>query len=249
MSRGTELVAIVSDVHFPHTHWPSWRAFKQWARHNRPDQIVMAGDMLDFAALSRYPQEVGAAQDVASEIKVFVRESNSILPFTRRLTNITGNHDERWFCQVIEPIAVQAGGLRGLDLETQCRHFGLNKRIEWHQEGLAWRGLQIAQVTVRHGHKQGSRFGSATPARSALVRTLGTTQGFGHTHRLEVTFMGERFAFSNGHLSADHSYSLENNWTRGFTILEVDRRKNFAHPYPVMIRDGRFAWGRRVYAG
>jgi len=55
------------------------------------------------------------------------------------------------------------------------------------------------------------------------------------------------FVVANGHMSADHSYSLENNWVRGFTVLEHDVTAGFVHPYPVVVRDGRFAWRGRVF--
>lgn len=249
----TRLVAVISDVHFPYVHQPTWDAFRAWHKANKPDHLIMLGDMLDLAALSRFPQSIGTNQDVASEIRGFVKEANSLAKEAGQVSMIAGNHSDRWYKKIIEPIALQASGLVGLTLEEQCRFMGLEKKIKWHVESLEWRGLQVGKVIFRHGDKQTGKFGSASPARSALVRTLGRSQVFGHFHRIELCAMGTsrgtEYAVANGHMSADHSYSLENTWARGFTVFEHDVKSGFLHPYPIIIENGRFVWGRKVYSG
>ena len=250
-SGKVETWAFVSDTHWPHIHQPSWDAFSAWAKDTKPHGVVIGGDFLDFAALSRYAQEPGAKQTVADDIRQFVGEANRLLRYTTHVHVIEGNHDARWYKKILEPIAQHLPGLVGMSLHEQCTFSGLDRRIKWHIESLEWRGLQLGNMILRHGDKQTPRFGSANPARAALVRTLGRSQVFGHTHQVGLVAMGTHadvsVSVANGHMSADHSYSLENNWVRGFTILEHDKDAGFVHPYPVVIRDGRFAWRGRVF--
>ena len=246
------LAAVVSDLHFPFIHRPTWRAFKQWHAHVKPDITVILGDFLDFASMSRYPAETGQSQDVVVEIQQFVKEANTLARECGRLVVVGGNHDEeRWYRKIIEPIALQFPGMKGLGLHDQCLAHGLLHSVEWYIEGLHWRGFKVGNMILRHGHKQGSRFGSTNLTRAALTRTLGQSQMFGHHHRVELTALGTatgtRLAVANGHMTTDHGYSLENNWVRGFTILEVEPQKGFTHAYPVVIEGGRFAWGGKLY--
>jgi hypothetical protein len=63
------------------------------------------------------------------------------------------------------------------------------------------------------------------------------------------THRGTEVAIANGHMEDDVEYVLEAGWTRGFTVIEVDKKTNFAHPYPVIVEKGRFAFGGKIYDG
>jgi predicted phosphodiesterase len=245
---------FASDQHWPNIHEPTWRVFKKWLADEEVDEVIIGGDFLDFASLSRYSQEVGQKQAVLDDIKEFVREANALLQHCKSVIILEGNHDGgRWYKKILEPIALQIPGLVGLTLQEQCRFQGLHKSIKWRNEGLEWRGHMVGNMIARHGDKQSPRFGSANPARAALVRTLGRSQIFGHTHQSGMVAMGTHrgtcVSVANPHMSDEHSYSLENNWVRGWTLIEVDTATKFAHPYPIIVEDGRLAWRGKLYVG
>lgn len=211
----------------------------------------MAGDLIDFPQLSRYPQSIGQVQDVVNDIKVFVHEANGLAKECGKLVIVEGNHDDRWRQKFIEPLSAHMQGVKGFTLRDQCIAQGLTAKHEWIVESHETPGFLVGEMLVHHGHRRGSKFGSANLARSALTRTLGRSQIHGHSHRIELVALGTHrgtcVAVANGHMSEDHDYSLENQWTRGFTILEVEPSKGFTHAYPVVIEGGRFVLGGKLY--
>jgi predicted phosphodiesterase len=251
-----KLIAVVSDVHFPDHDPKSWGAFRKWHRDHRPDRTVLLGDMLDMAALSRYPQGVGSNPQVLPELKMFVREANALADEAKLVTMITGNHEARAYKAIIEPIAAHIDGLVGFTLQEQCRLLGLQKRIEWFEESAKWRGLQVGQFLLTHGDKQSSRFGAANPARTALVKSYGqsSVRGHAHTSQLVAVRTGRgtvEVAVQGGHMQSLDAvdYNLSNEWTHSFTVLLLDTETNRATANLVIVDGGRFCYGRKVYAG
>lgn len=242
---------VASDIHWPHVHQPTWDAMLELIDDVRFDAIILAGDLFDFVQLGRYAQPKGQDQSVIEDIKLFVAEVNALAKKCGKIVIISGNHDSRWDTKFLEPVALHMKGLKGFSLQEQCVAQGLTKKHEWIVESHATPGYVIGDMLIHHGHRRGGKFGSANLARSALTRTLGRSQLHGHSHRIEMmalgTHRGTCVAVANGHMSNDHEYSLENQWSRGFTILEHNPVNGFTHPYPIICEAGSFAWGGKLY--
>ena len=211
----------------------------------------MDGDFLDFPQLSRYAKSVGQAQGVLEDIKCFVYEMNALAKECGLLVIVEGNHDDRWRQKFIEPLALHMPGLKGFSLHEQCVAQGLTPKHQWIVESHETPGFFFGETLIHHGHRRGSKFGSTNLARSALTRTLGRSQVHGHSHRIELVALGTHrgtcVAVANGHMSEDHDYSLENQWTRGFTILEQNPVTGFVHPTPIIVENGTFVRNRKLY--
>jgi len=192
---------------------------------------------------------------VIPEIREWVSVANSLATECEKMSVVEGNHEFRWARKVLEPVALQLPGAIGLTLKEQCYMQGLDGSIQWHTEGLGWRGLRVGQFILRHGHKQSGRFGGgANVARAALQKSLGKSQVFGHYHQVQLIahgtdHLGTSIAIANGHMEDAVEFSLENNWTRGFTILELDESRDWCTPYPVIVEKGRFSWHGKIYDG
>ena len=88
-------ILIGGDVHF----WPgerslAWEAFVEVAQAIKPNMIVLNGDVLDGARVSRHPrlrgqQAPSIGQEIAEALKQLARLPNCELVWTR------GNHDSR----------------------------------------------------------------------------------------------------------------------------------------------------------
>ena len=253
-TAATSLVVVISDIHVPHQHRPTWRAFRQWHTDHRPDLLVVLGDFFDLNEMKSFAPEVGERTSVLPGLAEGVAELNALASEAGRTVFVEGNHEHRWYRRVIEPIALQCGGLVGLNLGDQCKAQGLDPNIEWRAESRAWRGLEVGQFLLRHGHRQSGRFGGGIHvARNALIKSMGRSQIFGHHHVIQMachgTPRGACVAIANGHMEAEVEFALETPWSRGFTVLELDNETNRATPYPVLIEDGRFVWRGRVYDG
>lgn len=255
MGKKVLKVAIVSDIHFDLHCVPTWNAFKKWAADNRPDKIVILGDFLDFGMLSRYLQGPEDPLHAVDQIKVFIKEANELDKYTEDLIVVEGNHDERWAKCISGDKPWVLKGAKGLSLKEQCYLQGLTADVSWIREDLLVRGVQCGPFILRHGHNQSSRFGGGEyVAANRLKKSLGVSEVFGHFHRAQMhchTAQGRTaVAIANPHMTKDHDYSLDPNWQKGFTLLELyGDDYEFATPYLILIQDGKFAYNGKLYDG
>ena len=53
--RPTAIIAVLSDIHFPHEDPDAMRLARTIVQEAKPDVVVIAGDAADFFGISRYP--------------------------------------------------------------------------------------------------------------------------------------------------------------------------------------------------
>ena len=252
----TKLVAIVSDIHFDLHDVPTWKAFRKWHKDTRPDQTVILGDFLDLGMISRF--EIGKDDPlfVMPQIECFVKEANALVKECKELVVVEGNHDERWAKFIMGNLPYTLRGLTGLTLKEQCFANGLSKKVKWVNEDTVVRGVQCGPFLLRHGHNQSrSRFGGGKHlAANRISKTLGDNEIFGHFHRWQIhcqTANGKTtIAVANPCMTGDHNYSVDPDWQRGFTVLELyGPDMMYANPYLVLMDNGHFVYNRKVYDG
>ncbi len=247
------VVAIVSDVHFPHHHRGAWAAFREWHAVARPYWTICNGDMIDLAGLSRY-DKAGDEPLPSEEIAVAVRELNALAAECTKLTFMEGNHEDR-FARLLAGVPANVlAGLRGLTLREQMLAHGLSKRVEWVRETPQSAGISVAQFVVRHGHKQSGRFGGGVnPAVNRLNKSLGVSEVIGHHHVAQHAVRAAHgrvaHAIANPCMEAMQSYAgSDATWPLGFTILEVLPGWQHATPHLVVMDPrGAFALNGRAY--
>jgi predicted phosphodiesterase len=255
VSTKSEIVAIVSDIHFDMHDVPTWKAFRKWHADVKPAKTVILGDFLDLGMMSRYVQGMNDPLFAIPQIQMFVEEANALCEEAGELVVVEGNHDERWTRQVLGAASHVFRGAKGLTLKDQCLAQGLNPDVRWIIEDTLVRGVKCGPFVLRHGHNQSGRFGGGKHlAANRLSRSMGVSEVFGHHHRGQVyaqTAHGKTaIAVANPCMTADHNYSKDPNWQRGFTILELYGPANsLANPYLVFIEDGHFAYHGKVYDG
>jgi len=70
----SQLVAIVSDIHFDLHDVPTWHAFRKWHKDVKPDKTVFLGDFIDLGMMSRYSQGKDDPLFAIPQIKAFIKE-------------------------------------------------------------------------------------------------------------------------------------------------------------------------------
>jgi len=255
VSKNSNVIAIVSDIHFDLHHEPTWRAFRKWHAVTRPAKTVILGDFVDLGMLSRYVQDQHAPINAIPQIKTFVKEVNALSKEAGEIVVVEGNHDERWSKAVLGAVPVALKGAIGLTLREQCESQGMADGIKWVREDTVNKGVRCGPFVLRHGHNQAARFGAGKHlAASRLTKTMGTSEVFGHHHKAQIhcqTALGKTaIAVANPCMTGDHEYNNDPDWQRGFTILELyGPDKCFASPYLVIMNDGHFAYNGKVYDG
>lgn len=212
-------VLAVPDLHCPHHHPQALAFLQRLLLEHKPDEVVLLGDEVDFAAFSRFPKDpdaLGPGDELAASCE-------AILPFFRlfpRAKVCTSNHTERIYRQ-----AAAAGVPRRAMLSPR-RLLGAPAGWRWRDE---WK---IDGVRYRHG----DGLGGENAAKLARQR-FGINLVFGHLHGLcqfdrGTSDAGTTWAFAVGCLidPKAHAFSYAKH----------------AHRKPVLgaavIRDGNPTW-------
>lgn len=257
LSSGTsKIVAIVSDIHFDMHDEPTWRAFRKWHADVQPHKTIFDGDFVELNMLSRFTQHATDPLHAVDQIKCCITEVNPMVEEADEIVLIEGNHENRWgnmIAGVHGPALKQA---LGLTLREQFFMQGLDPRVTYLVEDLKVRGVQCGPFLIRHGDKQvrGRNGGGKHLAANKLTKSMGESEIFGHFHRAQMfcqTSNGKTaVAIANPCMTGDHAYSLDPDWQRGFTVIELYGPDNqYATARPILIQDGHFAYNGKVYDG
>lgn len=209
-------VLVGSDAHI----WPGpatlmWRAFVRFCKDLKPVAVILNGDVLDFAAISRFPplnweqvpkphEEIEAARERLHEVE--------IAAFKARKIWTIGNHDAR-FERTLASRAPEYTKIHGVHLKDNFPN---------------WEPAMLAQINgsivVKHRYKGGEH-----ATYNNVVRS-GRTMITGHLHRAEVRpfddYDGTRWGVDTGCLADTNAkqfaYTEGNpqNVRSGFCVLE-----------------------------
>lgn len=252
----SDVIAVISDIHFDLHDVPTWRAFRKWHKDTKPAKTVILGDFLDLGMVSRYSLHKDDPLFVIPQIKCFVAEANALAKECGELVVVEGNHDERWSNYILGNVPFALRDAVGLTLREQCLAQGLTNKVNWLREDVTTRGVPVGPFLLRHGHNQARGFGGGGKhlAANKIAKSMGQNEVFGHHHRGQMFCQTSRgktaIAVANPCMTGDHAYNLDPDWQRGFTVLEVyGPGKKFATPHLVIAQEGHFAYNGRVYDG
>ena len=214
------VVLVGSDAHY----WPgivsaAHRAFVKFCKELQPKAVVMNGDMLDGAAISRHPpigwenhptvkEEIEAVQERLGEIQKAAFKAKRYWPL--------GNHDARFETR-LATAAPEYARVNGVHLRD---HFG----ADWEP---CWSVWVNEDVVIKHRYKGGVH------ATHNNTLTAGKSTVTGHLHSLKVTpytdYAGTRFGVDTGTMAdpfgPQFEYQEDNprNHRSGFAVLTFHR--------------------------
>lgn len=237
-------VFVASDLHL----WPGQeslmlRALKKLCEEMRPKAIILNGDVLDFARISRHPpigwektpspqEEIEAGQDHLNDL---VKRT----PKALRSWNL-GNHDARFETR-LATVAPEFAKVAGIHLSD---HFPI-----WAKGWSTW--VNDALVT-KH------RFKGGIHAPHNNTMWAGKTMATGHLHSAKVVpftdYNGTRWGVDTGCVAdtdakqfADYTEDSPKNWVSAFGIFTF---KDGALLWPELVvpfSAGQFQFRGKVY--
>ena len=214
-------VLIGGDAHI----WPGepsfmWKAFAKTAKKLRPDAIVLNGDIIDGARLSRHGRMPGGRSPALLDELNAVREHLKMLPFAKHRIWTMGNHDIR----VDNYIAAHAP-----EVEEYAGSFTERFR-DWHFCYATF----INNVEIRH------RFRGGIHAAWNNALHTGITIVTNHTHQLNLASVRNRngsvYGIETGMLGDPASAAFEytegkvSRACQGFVLLSFDEDGNIMPP-------------------
>lgn len=210
------IVLVGSDAHI----WPgplstAMRAFIKFCKEMRPAAVVMNGDVMDCATISRHPpigwenrptvqQEIEAAQDALHKVEKAAGKARKVWAL--------GNHDGRMETR-LATVAPEFAKVAGMHLKD---HFPL-----WE---ACWSVWINGDTVIKHRHK-----GGIGAVRNSTLNA-GLTMVTGHLHSLKVTpltdYRGTRYGVDTGCLAdpshkafVDYTEDAPLDWRSGFVVL------------------------------
>lgn len=217
---------VISDLHAPHTDLRALKTALQYASSERVDTCIINGDLLDFAAVSRYDKTTDVATlrdeiDVGKDVLALIRRR---LP-NARITYRLGNHEERLEYYLMR----HAREIAQLGIVTIDRLLDLERlKISYQRERQP---IWVGKLCVLHGHEIGSA-AAINIAKAVLDRTHVNTI-VGHWHRRQQY---DRRGVDGSMIGCwvvgclcdlRPHYMPINQWQHGFAIVEVHRSGRF----------------------
>lgn len=233
---------VIGDVHTP---FHNTAALEQWIRRERPERLVLLGDVFDFHAITEHPKSRKWTDRLEYELRVGKRwlQNLRVVAGKSDITFIKGNHEHRWD-RIVDK---QLPAMRNLNHMSLPEVLGLaDLGIEWHDVARRRKGVRIPcgqgnVVHAFHGHELKGRYKGSVPL--AYCAAYGVNAHLGHSHRMSLahaTIGGkERFAVEGGYLgnptapAFTYAGPAPSNWQRGFCVYDAEQTTS---PYPKFIR-------------
>lgn len=164
--------------------------FQRAVQELQPDTVAFVGDMVDFPALSKYPQRqewVGSTQRGIDAYSAYLAQTRANAP-NARIVVVHGNHEQRAI-NFVERQANELSGLRRamggravLSLAFLARYDELEvESVDGYPNGTYWLEDNLKLV-----HGTNTKTGGSNAAR--YLATEMETTIYGHTHRQELAF-------------------------------------------------------------
>lgn len=212
---------IISDLHFPYQDNKAITAALKYGLKEKVTCILINGDLLDFAGISRHERD-WRQRSVFEEfeaVRSFLKMLRDKFPNTKIVFK-EGNHDERWekWLYVKAPELFDDPEYK---LEVRLRLGELKIDIVKDR-----RPIKIGHLTVLHGHEMAGTSGGVNPARSTFVKTLESVL-IGHFHKTsthsETSMWGDlKVTESIGCLCGMNPQFMRiNKWNNGFAIVDL----------------------------
>ncbi len=217
-------VLTLSDIHTPFHHEEALEAALGYGDTLNPDCILLNGDVLDHASISRFARDP-RGPTTKEELEIcgeFLDHLRVRFPRARIVWK-EGNHEERWQ----RMLWTKAPEILDIAEFAWEKWAGVERnRIEMVRDQ---RIVMVGKLPVLHGHELPKGISNpVNPARGAFLRTLDSvliSHYHQHSDHTERTIHGHVIgARATGCLcDLTPEYARINRWNHGFAAINVDK--------------------------
>jgi predicted phosphodiesterase len=229
---------VLSDFHAPHHDKTLFALTCQYLADEQPDEIIVNGDLMDAATVSRHRTVPGGGYDQGLQTNIdeaygILRQLRETCP-NARIRLQRGNHDERIEHALIDQLAALYGiSPAGEDIPAlslrRLLHLDTHLHIEYSDEPWDRSKIQILdnhRISAVHGYST-----TPNPGKKILADLSGSTVQ-GHSHRLSAYYQTShhptegpetRLAAECGcmcEIEDGLGYTREPNWQQGFLVAK-----------------------------
>ena len=215
-------VFLINDVHLPYHSIPAVTAALDFAKKEKPDCVLLNGDILDFFGLSRFikdPKKRSFADEL-NAFKDFFNILDKHFPQAKKVLKI-GNHEERYE-HFLWTKAGELAGVEEFELANIIKARANGIEVVKDKKIINYYGLNII-----HGHEFSSGFFSPVNIARGLYLRGKTSAIQGHNHQTsehtETDMNGKiTTTWSVGALCELHpAYAPINKWNHGFAMIDA----------------------------
>lgn len=183
---------IAGDAQIPFHDEKAFDNFHTLVANTKPNNIVLLGDMVDLAPLSKFNQRTewaGTTQDAIDIYHEFLAQTRANAP-DAKIYVIHGNHEQR-FDNYIQRNAAEILGLRRAKMSKELAVLSLRNLIRYddlgidsidgYPNGVLWLEDNLKCIHGTNVAKGGTNVGK-------YLREERETTIFGHTHRQELAY-------------------------------------------------------------
>lgn len=232
-------VLVISDLHFPYQTNQAIELALDYGKSKKVDCILINGDLLDFANISRHDKDWHArsTKEEFDACRQFLKSLRLNFPKTKIVYKL-GNHDERWE-KFLYTKAPEIFDVAEFQLEVLLKLGELKIEIVKNK-----RPVKIGKLTVLHGHELAGGAGGVNPARSTFLKTYSNVL-VGHFHKTssntETSLDGNIVAVNSTGCLCDlnPAYMPINRHGHGFAYVEHDIKTGHYHLENLKIIKGK----------
>jgi hypothetical protein len=255
--KSNKLWVVVSDLHFPLVHWPTWYATLDFIKHNQAsiEGFLFLGDEFDNQCISPHTKGkpllrgTGSYKKETSDFeKKILTPLEKLIPKHCKKVIITGNHS-KWERDFVEAHP---------ELE------GIERFTELHLAERGWNIVasggtyKVGKLVTHHGDCFQGYSPVCVAKRGVEAFAASTLQG--HTHSpqsytrvsptdIKQTWMGYVSPIA-GNLNPAYMRNKPNAWANGISIIETRPKGNFnCHLVISDRKTGEFSYGGKTYSG
>jgi predicted phosphodiesterase len=246
-----KLWAILSDLHAPKEDKAAFGAVMNFIQRNSLSGVVLLGDNMDCEDISRHTKNQpglrrpgGWQHDLEYFDKNILKPIEAAIPKSAKKVIFYGNHED-WLQQLLEEQPELKGALSiDKSLNLAKRHWKIVPQGEHYNVGKAY---------LIHG----DQIGSSKYVSNKLVDAFCATAIMGHVHTAQMHVKTSHVKKNDkwagyviptlGTVAPAYAKGKSNNHIHGFGIIE-EYGDGLINVYIIIITNGKFAYGGRIYS-
>ena len=237
-----ERTVIANDFHGPFRDRLACRLLFGFIAREKPDKIILDGDVVDFYSISKFLKDPGRKDDLQDELNDcynFLFDLRELVGDTP-IIYIEGNHEAR----LVKYLRSKAPALATLDALKIEKLLGFEELNITYEEDGVWLG----DLFVYHGSLVRTKAGYT--AHAELLKN-GCSGISGHTHRdgkAPVRHRGGQLCWWENFCMCDLSPEYVKgiaNWTQGWSMVTTIGKRPDVEPVAVM--GGRYTYRGKEY--
>lgn len=245
-AQANYMKVIISDMHLDSEeaqHY-SYKLAKKFIQSIQPEELIIAGDFLDFAYLSKYVEGYEKLKEnkrLIKDFSLFTKELDFFQTYCKKVILIEGNHEQR-ITRFEEQMPSVADGLISLEYNLHLK----DRKIDFYSIDKPY--FIFPDLVAIHGTRYGMNY-TKDVLNDNMISTIQ-----GHSHRTQsfhrsFPLIGKTIhSFGLGclcNINPGYLHGKQSGWSNSFGVIEGNEKLwNF---YNIDLSKNGFIFEKHIY--